>query len=237
MKYVEDGQEHLASVIARKNSNCSRRVNWVSGTTKRHDKFLPNLNCDKGESKEERDRMIKTIPPIATASAFTGWKQDEKPNGTLEMHSINIAEQKLSELDDKFGSIKIDEAPRTPDNAAVKRANTVSKAETSKDDSKSEDSNILRMSECTTPGELSVNDEAGMPPDTGELIQPKAWKDLIVRQNKDPEHIKIEGPLDTYLNKTSLRSIAFSQHKARWKRIVDADLYSKTAQRGIPKMQ
>ena len=82
-----------------------------------------------------------------------------------------------------------------------------------------------------------MDDEDGREPDNYEFKSPKAWKDLVVRQNKNPETTKFVGPLDTYLNKTSIRSIAFSQHKVRWKKIVDADLYSKTAQRGIPRMQ
>ena len=49
------------------------------------------------------------------------------------------------------------------------------------------DSNLLRMSECTTPDVLSVNDEEGREDDDGEFPQPKAWKDLIVRKNKNPE--------------------------------------------------
>ena len=85
------------------------------------------------------------------------------------------------------------------------------------------------MSDCTTPEVLSLNDEEGLEHDDREFITPKAWKDLIVRKNKNPELVKFHGPLDTYLTKTSLRAIAFSQHKVRWKRIVDADLYSKTA--------
>ena len=44
LKYVEDGQEHLYSVIERKNSNCARRVDWVTGTTPRHPKYFPGMN-------------------------------------------------------------------------------------------------------------------------------------------------------------------------------------------------
>ena len=88
----------------------------------------------------------------------------------------------------------------------------------------SSDSNILRLSQCSTPDVLSLNDEEDRESD-GAAVTPKAWKDLIVRRTKDPEVQPFHGPLDTYLTKTSIRAIAFSQHKVRWKRIVDADLY------------
>ena len=31
-------------MIERKNSNCSRRVDWVTGKTPRHTKYFPNMN-------------------------------------------------------------------------------------------------------------------------------------------------------------------------------------------------
>ena len=63
LKYVEDGQEHLASVIERKNSNCSRRVNWVSKTTPRHSKFYPNndsRNANFAIGNTATDRLFET---------------------------------------------------------------------------------------------------------------------------------------------------------------------------------
>ena len=46
----------------------------------------------------------------------------------------------------------------------------------------------------------------------------------------------MEGIHDKYLTKTNLKTINLSKNKARWKRIVDKDLYSRTDQRGIPKL-
>ena len=73
----------------------------------------------------------------------------------------------------------------------------------------SSDSNVLHLSQCTTPEALSLDDEDGRE-STGEAVTPKPWKDLIVRRTKNPEVEPFHGPLDTYLTKTSVRAIAFS---------------------------
>lgn len=43
-----------------------------------------------------------------------------------------------------------------------------------------------------------------------------------------------EGFYDKYLTNTQLRTIRHTNNIMRWKKIVDADLYSKTPSHGIP---
>ena len=46
-----------------------------------------------------------------------------------------------------------------------------------------------------------------------------------------------KNKFDTYLTKTSIRSIKFSENKQRWNRLIKNDLYSKTLGHGVPTLQ
>ena len=62
----------------------------------------------------------------------------------------------------------------------------------------------------------------------------KPYSSYIVRLKKEPKYKRALNKFDTYLTKTSMRAITFSENKKRWQRIISNDLYSKTVGRGIP---
>ena len=63
---------------------------------------------------------------------------------------------------------------------------------------------------------------------------PKPYASYVVRLKQEPKTKRAKNKFDTYLTKTSLRAIKFSENKKRWQRIIKNDLYSKTVGRGIP---
>ena len=65
----------------------------------------------------------------------------------------------------------------------------------------------------------------------------KRHHEYLVRTKKAPKFKFAKNKYDTYLTKTSLRAIKFSENKKRWQRLIDNDLYSKTQNRGVPKLQ
>lgn len=58
-----------------------------------------------------------------------------------------------------------------------------------------------------------------------------------MRLREEPKHKRAKNRFDTYLTKTSIRAIKFSENKKRWHRLVSNDLYSKTERRGVPALQ
>ena len=56
----------------------------------------------------------------------------------------------------------------------------------------------------------------------------------MVRLKEEPVYKRVKNKYDTYLTKTSMRAIKFSENKQRWLRLVENDLYSKTAGKGVP---
>ena len=112
------------------------------------------------------------------------------------------------------------------------------------------DPKFLNLSECTTPEGLSVDGDNGMSQlgddstdtaeeqtneadsETGPFSKP--YNEYVVRLKQEPKFRRAKNKYDTYLTKTSMRAIKFSENKRRWHRIINKDLYSKTDGRGIP---
>ena len=68
--------------------------------------------------------------------------------------------------------------------------------------------------------------------ETGSSMKP--YNEYVVRLKEEPTFRRAKNKYDTYLTKTSMRAIKFSENKRRWHRIINKDLYSKTDGRGIP---
>ena len=109
-----------------------------------------------------------------------------------------------------------------------------------------EDERFLNLSEMTTPDALSIPSHEGTPAaegvDGGDSERSecakkrKAHSEFVVRLKKPPHFKFVKNKYDSYLTKTSLRAINFSENKKRWMRIIEKDLYSKTENRGVPRL-
>ena len=101
---------------------------------------------------------------------------------------------------------------------------------------------MLALSEMTTPDQISMQDDyddddnGDKDSEESERKRNKPYSTYIVRQKIEPQYKRALNKFDTYLTKTSMRAIKFSENKKRWQRIIANDLYSKTAGRGIPAM-
>lgn len=104
---------------------------------------------------------------------------------------------------------------------------------------------MLAFSEITTPDALSMQDDYAEDPistnhdddsgeDSEEKRNKKPYASYVVRLKNEPKYKRAKNKFDTYLTKTSLRAIKFTENKKRWQRIIKNDLYSKTVGRGIP---
>ena len=96
------------------------------------------------------------------------------------------------------------------------------------------DPKMMVMSEISTPDDLSIDgksdNKADLDQDSEEVEtkENKPYSSYIVRMKDEPKSKNIKNRFDTYLTKTSIRAIKFSENKKRWQRIVENDLYSKT---------
>lgn len=101
---------------------------------------------------------------------------------------------------------------------------------------------MLNLSEISTPDGLSLDgdDDQIVDDDSADFEERRRhfkYSDYMVKLKKEPQYKIALNKFDTYMTKTSLRAIKFSENKKRWARIVDNDLYSKTSGRGIPTLQ
>ena len=113
---------------------------------------------------------------------------------------------------------------------------------------------MLNLSEVSTPDGLSLyaDNNYDLSDNDGIVIERKSEEDAEDREDRDerrrqkphskyvvrtkiaPQYGPAKNRFDTYLTKTSMRAISFSENKQRWQRIINNDLYSKTKNRGIP---
>jgi hypothetical protein len=68
-----------------------------------------------------------------------------------------------------------------------------------------------------------------------KLIKPKM--SVTFRRGKEPEPMSFKGFYEKYMTKTQLRTINHTANRTRWKKIIEADLYSRTEQGGVPIMK
>ena len=62
----------------------------------------------------------------------------------------------------------------------------------------------------------------------------KNYETYLVRLRNAPVHKRVKNKYDSYLTKTGMKAIEFAENKKRWQKVIDSDLYSKTAGRGVP---
>ena len=91
LKYVEDGQEHLAEVIDRKKSNCTRRVSWVSGTSPRHSKYLPRASQPQTQEAVEFQNIVINDETRIFNAEFA--REDEASRNDASELQDTVAEQ------------------------------------------------------------------------------------------------------------------------------------------------
>ena len=81
---------------------------------------------------------------------------------------------------------------------------------------------MLNLSEISTPEALSEADnEEPKVDDTDSLDfeerrKHKKHQDYVVRLKDEPQYKRAKNKFDTYLTKTQLRAIKFSENKKRW---------------------
>ena len=102
---------------------------------------------------------------------------------------------------------------------------------------------MIDLSRCSTPDQLSDHDEDQNKDDDSDSLdfeekrRHKKYSDYVVRLKVEPQYRRARNKFDSYLTKTQMKAIIFSENKRRWQRIIDKDLYSKTEGRGIPTLQ
>ena len=96
LKYVEDGQEHLTEVIGRKKSNCTRRVNWVSGTSPRHGKYLPRADQQQPAQQDQvefQNVMINDGAGMFNAEYAQGDETSKRSQSELQADTTEPANE------------------------------------------------------------------------------------------------------------------------------------------------
>ena len=102
---------------------------------------------------------------------------------------------------------------------------------------------ILNLSEVSTPDNLSKNGDEDIKSHSdghSSLGLEEKWKNknyetYLVRLKEAPVVKRVKNKYgDTHMTKTAMTAIAFNENKKRWQKIIDNDLYSKTAKKGNP---
>ena len=118
LKYVENGQEHLASVIERKASNCTRRVNWVSGTTPRHSNYYPRKNSEK-KVQIENTNTDRTFEAEFARDMNRAEKKEETMNS-----GISAKEQQNAFVSKLSGKINVLDEQEAHEDVTINLAET-----------------------------------------------------------------------------------------------------------------
>jgi len=81
---------------------------------------------------------------------------------------------------------------------------------------------MMVMSEISTPEDLSIDgksdNKADLDQDSEEVEkkEKKPHNSYIVRMKEEPKFKNVKNRFDTYLTKTAIRAIKFSENKKRW---------------------
>ena len=111
-----------------------------------------------------------------------------------------------------------------------------------------QDPKMLDLDQISTPDALSEDEDEKKKRDSvlkdldetdseSGVQKRKPHHEYIVRMKEEPKYKVAKNRFDSYLTKTSMRAITFSENKKRWQRVIDKDLYSKTLNRGVPTLQ
>ncbi len=84
------------------------------------------------------------------------------------------------------------------------------------------DPKMLDLDAMSTPGELSMDENDGQSEANGDSDQSEIQREdrphdsFLIKAKVAPEFKYAKNKYDTYLTKTSLRAIKFSENKKRW---------------------